>query len=1473
MSDEEDDFSGAAGGDIDDPVPEFSDNDDDYPPPVETPYIDNNHGADAAHLAGYDFDEEEDHMAALDNAIQNAVPEQVKNNKPEAYIDPLFGIVAPLELLSDDFIESRWVPPNMECVNDYRYISMFNQGVSSASEVHSTNPNVHHIERDTFAVLSPSVPLYFQFLKSMVAAMFWMFLFSTPALILSFTGSRIPVQNQDAMGIYMFSIGNIGYDPASPTYAEDSYCSGNNTLGITEMVAAYSLNIINLPTVAGTSGGSSSNSSSVFNVTSITNFTSTNATINSSIGSYSNTTITCVHVLDMFELTLPEVSFILVFMEVLQVLVFLIVAIHLHRRLHNSLDISGKKPIGISSYTIQVTGLDPGTTEDQLIEHFSHLYPLDVIDWQDRPPIHTYVPVPHSENIGYSPPGERRPTVGTWVAEVSIHRPMRDYLQAYRVRQAIMKKIYRCRAQVKMYAADTPLQQSTYTDGYKPYSSVKKSEAAEKQLLKYLQQLDDHTLKMHHQGLIIKYNDPAIVLRGEEDEIDSDDERDSRPKGGFFKRPIDSDDEEADIEAATKPKKKPAKTLYVPPVKDEPFITHDMNPQRPAVAAFVVFEYNESMARCVEDYKKYSSFPYNLFYPKRMLLQGKCITVQQAPEPQNVVWGNFEVSWFTRFLYRMRTNIVLVLLLVVCFVIVLEAAMYKQAFARDVPDVTICDSEIPALYVDSYDPEAIKNMRLLRPPTPARQTAFDAECEAVVPGSFYARYAGGGEFDGFDSPIGNYSTAACFTDTGSIDVCPHPSTTRPICPCILTARSSFQSASCQTLQCYKNLNYEINDDDQFYPSMPACRKFDAWTVGSCYCIEELTNIITSSSGPMDTINKVENAAAGSNAVCNAFFINYSIGNGLTYFAIIVILAINLVIMNTMKFLSASECYLTVDQEHCALMIRIFTAVYINVALLVLIAFARWESIPTSVAAVTEPFGLLTGPFVDFTVEWYSSEGPVFVLTFVLQALIPILGPLWSYCCSSTWVYCCIQPLIEQQATTRFPMQYDLTKFTTGGAFDPTTRTGYLLALLFFCMTYAPGLPLLPFLCMGAFAIYFDADKRLLCRYYISPPRVSEAVMKIVVKLLPYAALLRLAIATWMFTAPGVLYNPTVHFNLPSILPPNFLPDTASRLSTANAVPLLLVIMLIVLIKLIRKAWKVLPFHYMSMCVRYVYHEIRKSSTRVRPDESGYIHPYDIYRSNDPLRQESAPYTGEYYKFIEDHSIVPGVCCFGPREVHKINQHGVDITQFSVVEQDEGWEAGTHWNPDEMGTHLLKAMKWRTTVRLNGINRLQGDLKRTYEVIAGVGRINSYSLDRIPAWQMQMHIEEGNNFHLRMQAENRRTVHTHGTGRDLIGILSIDNFGVKTHHKYKAKRAMRIKKQNNWALGKADLQKEEVVKVKLTKEQKNEKKGAAELYGAYNEEISDSSSSSEDEDHVYGFANKDSDCSSDSSSSSDEDRLV
>lgn len=57
-----------------------------------------------------------------------------------------------------------------------------------------------------------------------------------------------------------------------------------------------------------------------------------------------------------------------------------------------------------------------------------------------------------------------------------------------------------------------------------------------------------------------------------------------------------------------------------------------------AVAGFLTFEYTESLARCLKDFNRYSTFPWSLFYPEKLKLKGRKLKVEKAPEPDQVLW-------------------------------------------------------------------------------------------------------------------------------------------------------------------------------------------------------------------------------------------------------------------------------------------------------------------------------------------------------------------------------------------------------------------------------------------------------------------------------------------------------------------------------------------------------------------------------------------------------------------------------------------------------------------------------------------------------------------------------------------------------------------------------------------------------------------------------------------------------------------
>ena len=104
----------------------------------------------------------------------------------------------------------------------YTHICLFREGKSKVlyTDIIST----------TAEDLGNGTSLYFQFAKSTSILFLVLTILSIPSFILCFNGSRVPVNQRDNIGLYRFTIGNIGYDPKSLTYFNDSSCVNQTSL-------------------------------------------------------------------------------------------------------------------------------------------------------------------------------------------------------------------------------------------------------------------------------------------------------------------------------------------------------------------------------------------------------------------------------------------------------------------------------------------------------------------------------------------------------------------------------------------------------------------------------------------------------------------------------------------------------------------------------------------------------------------------------------------------------------------------------------------------------------------------------------------------------------------------------------------------------------------------------------------------------------------------------------------------------------------------------------------------------------------------------------------------------------------------------------------------------------------------------------------------------------------------------------------
>lgn len=193
--------------------------------------------------------------------------------------------------------------------------------------------------------LGDGVAMYFQFAKSFAYCFFYQFIFALPALVFAYYGNRVPSISRDIIGLYRFTLGNIGSIPSDSSFATDSACSQPSNIAL-------------------------------------------NAT--------------CVHVFTDFsaissEFTYAEVSTILTLCELLQIMIFFITVVHIRRKLgllkHEQAPASDKDKLRLQDYSVFVSGVPSDCTPQQLIEHFSRLYPLDRRDFRGRRPVRWAQPV------------------------------------------------------------------------------------------------------------------------------------------------------------------------------------------------------------------------------------------------------------------------------------------------------------------------------------------------------------------------------------------------------------------------------------------------------------------------------------------------------------------------------------------------------------------------------------------------------------------------------------------------------------------------------------------------------------------------------------------------------------------------------------------------------------------------------------------------------------------------------------------------------------------------------------------------------------------------------------------------------------------------------------------------------------------------------------------------------------------------
>lgn len=770
--------------------------------------------------------------------------------------------------------------------------------------------------------------------------------------------------------------------------------------------------------------------------------------------------------------------------------------------------------------------------------------------------------------------------------------------------------------------------------------------------------------------------------------------------------------------------------------------------------------YINSFARCLEDYKKFSSFPWNWCYPEQLKMRGRLIKVHKAYEPDEIVWENLEIRQWSKRYRRSLTNIITLVWIIISFAIILQASLVKQQFKKQQtsPQAALCVSDIPLLYNLTAN-EALGvtaqlyPAQLLRPTVESERSRLDQLCNNIVPDTFYATWVQYQIKDNSFNNIGRYDMSAC-TAASALNagylkpggLCPVVNETN-YCPCI-TVDTALNS-TCETAQCKNpNLMYPTTSS---IGSTAKCSTFTPHVIGTCYCNTHLLRSINT----IGLTGIVFNLATINNPKiepCRSVLLNYVIGVGLSYVAVCITVMINYFLLLGLKVLTKQEAHECFDNIQASLLVKMFLSTYFNVSMIPLIAYGFITGLPSILVQIS----IFQGPFDDFSNAWYGNVGAYFITTFVVQAATPPAYSLFYFCIAEPYSRWMNYSAVKRKDGHTIVKQDELNKLEVGPVFDATENIAQMLLLIFLAMTYAPGEPIfMPLMCITAW-LYLAVDKYLLLRYFEKPPIIGDGLIRMALNVLSYATIFRLAFACWMFGNPLILdsgipsipgvsasnLNGLEQVNGPSFTNAGYeswyrrqqfadYGETTGKVLTRafkpNVIPLAALLAIIIWYKVALKVWHFLPIRWIlpflkGLCFRFEKSKVYDKDMHRNEDAIASIERFVLMELEDPLRQEAAPFSGDYFKYLGKKNEVPKGCC----------KRAEDNTKLSHHEEEEGYFIQT----DETDQYLVKMKKFTTNMVLDGKQRVANTAKKTYEHISDHG-CNSYNIFRVPAYAMIM----------------------------------------------------------------------------------------------------------------------------------------
>eukprot|EP01036_Dinobryon_divergens_P028342 gene28342-37274_t len=259
----------------------------------------------------------------------------------------------------------------------------------------------------------------------------------------------------------------------------------------------------------------------------------------------------------------------------------------------------------------------------------------------------------------------------------------------------------------------------------------------------------------------------------------------------------------------------------------------------------------------------------------------------------------------------------------------------------------------------------------------------------------------------------------------------------------------------------------------------------------CYC------------DPMGTIQQ------SGNSMCQTYLQDNIKAQVFQYFAAFVVIAVNLMLENGLKYFVTFEKHHTEDTKGESVFMRLFVLKYINTAAVFFINNNDY--------ILRTVFGLNPSSAYDteLSSQWFNTIGVTIILVQLSDAFFAHSAKAWKY----MQHYYTLRFVQSEAGENLALTQEDLNKYYVGSDCELAFKYAQIMSTMYVCMTFSTGIPLLYIIAAVNFLLYYVVEKFLFIHFYKAPPHFNAHIGKSATSMIPVAVGLHLAMSIWVLSNP------------------------------------------------------------------------------------------------------------------------------------------------------------------------------------------------------------------------------------------------------------------------------------------------------------------------------------------------------------------